>query len=323
MKPRLSLSAIFLVLCVPYAVQAKTVFPGGGSSGDASIREECPDNQYLVGFEGRAGSWIDQIVIICAPVGADGKVAKAAYQSPPRGGMTGGTVRVECSRGSAIKSMNFYYTSGRRQVSGFNYTCDPGRSGGTFDGGDSRNRPSSGFPIAPSSDLGSTYDREQRCADDEVGTGLSISYGRHVNSLALICDTLERRAVASSATPAKAPLSTVPVLATDLGFAGSWDTRTNQDGAFVLILRILNPHQFRLADLNVTGEFIAAGQPQYNGTLTGKIRPGSRRLEYTYVQPGISGAGTGTFVLSQDGKTFSGNGVHAGKDKFTWNGTRK
>jgi hypothetical protein len=42
------------------------MFPAVGDRGDASFNDRCPDHQYLIGLAGRAGTYIDQVQIICA-----------------------------------------------------------------------------------------------------------------------------------------------------------------------------------------------------------------------------------------------------------------
>ncbi len=109
-------------------------------------------------------------------------------------------------------------------------------------------------------------------------------------------------------------------------FQGGWQTVTNQNGHFTMILQILNLGAATingLTDMQVVGQFLNTdGAPQYNGSLQGIIPRGTRTLHYTYAQPGISGgAGTGQFTLSDDGNAISGTGK-SGDVAYTWNGTR-
>ena len=108
-------------------------------------------------------------------------------------------------------------------------------------------------------------------------------------------------------------------------FQGGWQTITNQNGHFNVVLQIINlgPETMNgMTDMRVVGQILNTdGAAQYNGSLQGVIPRGTRTLHYSYVQPGISGGGTGQFTLSQDGNAITGSGK-AGDVSFTWNGTR-
>src|SRR5882672_1271222 len=67
-------AAIFSLLAGPLAsnsVAAKD-FPAVGGGGDASFRDPCPANQFLVGLTVKSGAWVDRMSIVCAPVNPDG-----------------------------------------------------------------------------------------------------------------------------------------------------------------------------------------------------------------------------------------------------------
>jgi hypothetical protein len=262
------------------------------------------------------GSWIDQIRIVCAPARADGTIGDGRYKGPVRGGNTGGPAYSECPSGSALSSLRLAYTEQNRQVKWASFDCSPGGKGGTFSGQADAN--------INSLTLGADGNS---CPRGEIGAGLAISHGRHVNSIGLICERLTA-AAAAPANPGRVLRSTgarpsTATAASPLAFAGSWDTVTNSNGRFKMPFTIQNPQLLAMQDLMVTGQFVnTAGVAEYNGTLQGTVRRGTRVLQYQYSQPGISSAGTGVFTLSEDGSTITGTGPHNGKDKFTWNGTR-
>jgi hypothetical protein len=115
---------------------------------------------------------------------------------------------------------------------------------------------------------------------------------------------------------------TGPSVASVWAFEGGWQTVTNQNGHFTLILRITPGPNPWLYDTFVTGQFINTdGAAQYNGILQGIIRKGTRTLIYDYSQPEIKAGGKGQFTLSNDGTAITGTGT-AGGVTFTWNGTR-
>lgn len=120
-----------------------------------------------------------------------------------------------------------------------------------------------------------------------------------------------------------APTTNAPAVASVQAFAGGWQTVTNQNGHYTLILQITNPGLDPMRnETYITGQFINTdGATQYNGILQGIIPRGTRTLFYDYSQPGIKAGGKGQFTLSNDGNAITGNGT-VGGTTFTWNGTR-
>jgi hypothetical protein len=47
--------------------------PLRGLNSDMPWTRTCSDNQVIVGFEGRAGDWVDQLVFHCAPLSVSGQ----------------------------------------------------------------------------------------------------------------------------------------------------------------------------------------------------------------------------------------------------------
>ena len=85
-------AAIFSLLAGPLAsnsVAAKD-FPAVGGGGDASFRDPCPANQFLVGLTVKSGAWVDRMSIVCASVNPDGSTGSPPYHGPNRGGEGGG-----------------------------------------------------------------------------------------------------------------------------------------------------------------------------------------------------------------------------------------
>jgi hypothetical protein len=46
-------------------------------------------------------------------------------------------------------------------------------------------------------------------------------------------------------------------------------------------------------------------------------------VSLTYFQPGVIARGTVVFTVSDDGETFTGDGMHHGTTPFKWTGRRK
>jgi hypothetical protein len=68
--------------------------PAHGGTGGAPFRSVCPTGQAMAGFAGRAGSMVDNLQVICGPLGIrEGKVAILSVQAPMGavGQGTGGT----------------------------------------------------------------------------------------------------------------------------------------------------------------------------------------------------------------------------------------
>jgi hypothetical protein len=165
----------------------------------------------------------------------------------------------------------------------------------------------------------------QSCPQEHF-TGLRIYFSDYVKAVGVICDTVDVTPVAVVPPPIRHSGAARPVgpsAATAIAFAGGWQTVTGQNGHFTVILQISNSSVDPLLyDLYVTGQLINTdGATDYNGTLQGVIRRGTRTLQYAFVQQAINASGTGQFTLSQDGNSISGSGK-AGDAEFTWNGTR-
>ena len=148
---------------------------------------------------------------------------------------------------------------------------------------------------------------------------VNVRTNRSINDLQALSNMNLAKLVGLKAAPTTSAPSMAPVQA----FEGGWQTVTNQNGHYTLILRITNPGQNPLLyDTYVTGQFINTdGATQYNGILQGIIPKGTRTLIYNYSQPEIKAGGKGQFTLSNDGNAITGNGT-AGSATFTWNGTR-
>lgn len=161
------------------------------------------------------------------------------------------------------------------------------------------------------------------CPSGESAIGLVINSGAHVNEASLICDSI----ATSSAAPAPAPVHPPgysPIKKTGRAspeaplsaFVGSWNTVTNQDGHFLLTIVEESPGYFLGTFVNQSAEH------QYDGTLHGRIIPGTRTLNGGYEEPGINARGLANFDPSRDGNSFTGRGTHMAKEQFEWNGKR-
>lgn len=172
---------VFLTVAGAPATQARTTFPAHGGSGDISNASVCPTGNFIVGFRGRAGLWIDQIRIRCAPLLDGGGVGKSTALAGA-GGPGGGEQAQKCDPGHVINQINFFTTKENRQIEMISFRCmnpdDRSMQGGYVHFG---------------YDGGVTFrNYEQVCPDGEAAVGLTHRWGEHVNAIALICDVLRR-----------------------------------------------------------------------------------------------------------------------------------
>jgi hypothetical protein len=153
---------------------ARTVHGTYGGNGDASVVDECPARQFLVGVHVRVGAWMDQIQIICQ---RRGTFLSTSSPTPPRGGNGGGPATARCPNGTWVVGAHWYITSGR-QVLSVELTC------ANLVRGSERIVSVSGSGRS----AGYNYSRVNNCPLSEAGTGFTIRFGRHVNALGLVCD---------------------------------------------------------------------------------------------------------------------------------------
>jgi hypothetical protein len=79
--------------------------PGGGF-----FRDECPTGEFLVGFRLRAGSWIDAVNPLCAPL--DNGRLEPRHLRQFHGGNGGGPQEAYCQPDSLLLGISVTYTRG-------------------------------------------------------------------------------------------------------------------------------------------------------------------------------------------------------------------
>jgi hypothetical protein len=93
-------------------VNAVSTMPMRGTIGDVPFMQTCPTNQVVVGYQGRAGSYLDQVAFTCAPLvislGAMGYQlsigAKTTFS--PSGGNGGTAFQDGCAAGQIVRGTN-------------------------------------------------------------------------------------------------------------------------------------------------------------------------------------------------------------------------
>jgi hypothetical protein len=172
--------AAALSLLALSSAEARTTYTPHGGSGDITNASVCPTGEFIVGFTGRSGLWIDHVKLRCALLGPGGRLEKA-HTVGGAGGSGGGVANAECDRG-LIKSIVYWTTKDNRQVERISFNC--------FEPEFSRSAGTKGF----GRNNGVRFEQfENFCPDGEAAVGLGHRWGTHLNAIGLICDTLRRK----------------------------------------------------------------------------------------------------------------------------------
>jgi len=99
-------------------VNAVTTMPMRGTVGDVPFTQTCPPNQVVVAFQGRAGTYLDQVSFTCAPLVISS--TPMGYQLaigtrtglPPSGGNGGTAFQDGCAAGQIVHGTNVTTFSG-------------------------------------------------------------------------------------------------------------------------------------------------------------------------------------------------------------------
>ncbi|MET0591392.1 MAG: hypothetical protein ABW133_01750 [Polyangiaceae bacterium] len=80
--------------------------PAGGTAGSAMPMLECPGGFAAVGMYGRSGNRLDQVGLICAQIGGDGRPVESTVRAMGAYGGTGGTFFFDtCGAGKWLSGM--------------------------------------------------------------------------------------------------------------------------------------------------------------------------------------------------------------------------
>lgn len=155
---------------------AEMWYPATGGNGDIHNALVCPAGQYLKGIRGRAGAWIDQLAIMCAPLKAGNHVGGSTTYA--RAGGPGGAEQPKSlCEDSIIQRVQIYNTEDNRMVAHIDGDC------ASPDGvltGKSVGLGASGWT--------SKHLYKQGCTPGKEGAvGFSVQWGEHVNAVGLIC----------------------------------------------------------------------------------------------------------------------------------------
>jgi hypothetical protein len=323
---------------------AETDFPVIGGPGNGPFEDRCPPGEYLQGFTGFAGAWVNQIQIVCVRLGRSSATMQVGYVSqpykgPPRGEFgEAAAVTVLCTRGQVITGIKPLMTDGNRQVKFIAMSCGDGE--GKYDGRPLFSGPNSN----PAKDINLGPDRPQMqwCPAGEAGVGVRGRYGVDLNAISLICfkfDTPETLTAAPSgfdshlsgadamfpgslsARVAPPPVSNAgqPIKVTGAagapprpssGFDGNWSVTSNL-GNFEIDLLLVNGQKMG-AELK--------GNPGLNAGAHG-LQVDATHAQLTLNTNPQNHTGSLDLTLSSDGNLLAGTGTLSGF-AVTLQGTR-
>jgi hypothetical protein len=176
----LCLSGLVALIAAPAV--ARQVFPAQGGPGDIQNAEECGKGEYVVGFKGRVGAWIDRLSPLCAPLLGLSRSPQmgSAKAKGGFGGNGGSPAQTEC--GSVIAGIEYTLTNDNRMVYEIRFDCSvvnpngttaviPTQAGKRFGG----NGPLQNLPI------------KNECPPGEAAKGIQANWGKYVNAIGLIC----------------------------------------------------------------------------------------------------------------------------------------
>ena len=179
--------------------------PYGGDGGTA-FSTSCPANQYVAGFFGRVGDWLDDIGLTCAP--AIGNTGFGAPVQTPQffGGLGGAITSSQCDAGTVASHLHYFVQFDRAQnddvqyIRGISYDC--ARANGSVASnkcfGHCHDGDRSGGLGATFSNAGSP-DVDNNCAPQLV-VGLAGQSNQFVVALGAICAPLLQVVAANNQT---------------------------------------------------------------------------------------------------------------------------
>jgi hypothetical protein len=192
---RAFLSALFAVLASAAFAAANSDYDTApeGAAGEIRNAMICyKRGEYVVGFEGRTGSWIDRIAIICAPLLPSGAMGKPYTISGAGGGGGGPAGPVKCANG-LLTDLAWHTMNGNGVVRNVNGLCKDPVSGANL-----------GPPqvvFGPVGGVAYDADYSRKCPKGMALTGIRVNWGQYVNAIGIVCAKLK---------PPKPPVASTP-----------------------------------------------------------------------------------------------------------------
>jgi hypothetical protein len=306
------LCALGLLSLVMATSAAAKNFPVQGGHGEHSIVVGCTRGEYMIGFTGRIGSWIDRIGPVCAPLlpsmAVGEKRVPATY-----GGNGGEPSAMTCETDEVLQGIAADRLSARPDtLQSVKLLC--GSTNGSYQIWHGEPGEGGGFSASWNRDGSYALVLNQTCPKGEWAWAIGIRYGQYVTALGLMCRKPDLPTTAATPpTPAGPPATPVleaappPVAgSTWKHFVGIWDTTVQPDTKIGLEMY----QQGSLVQGNYTGGGRIAGRAVGN------------ELTFSWTQPG--GSGTGKFFITDDETSFSGSFSTAQDPNrfFAWGGRK-
>jgi hypothetical protein len=267
--------------------------PVVGGKGQHSIVVGCTAGEYMIGFKGRTGLWIDRIGPVCAPLLPSMELGEKRYPAT-YGGKGGSPDEHTCGPDEVLQGI----VADRMPDDAFNLhsvklLCGSIKSSyqhwlGDIDSG------ISGFGTGGNSQMYFPRVLMQDCPKGEWAWGIGIRYGQYVNALGLMCRKPDPPTAPTPPKPEEAKIVPLPPApppvpgTTWRRFVGVWNTTVQPDKRIELTL-------------SQQGSFVQ-GHYTGDGSLTGRVV--GNELTFNWTQPG--GNGTGRFYIADDENSFSG-----------------
>lgn len=176
--------------------------PTYGGNGGTPYNLDCGNGAVMVGVQGKAGQWIDSVMVVCQQVKSDGNLGNR-FTKGPAGGNGGVVTGQSCREGRVVGSISAGTVMGFVQWMSFNcYGWDPNLRIRTS-GGDSS------IVLAPSNLSKSRMlldkNNTTNCPLRLPGVALRGKAGMYVDSVRLICDAVAGSAGMPNATQPPPP----------------------------------------------------------------------------------------------------------------------
>jgi len=186
------MSVFGFAVMYPNLVLATTVLGPDGGPGGTPFRFDCPNGSYLVGFQGKAGEWIDRLEPMCAPWMHNANTFGPVTVGPPIGDSRGGRTVVGNCNDSSVKNRAIrvwlveFLRSDNKFVARIGSECitvGPPGPGKNFVLGSTK----PGIPFLDTA--------LHKCPVGEVATGLHGRKGLFIDAIGLICNPFPPKAL--------------------------------------------------------------------------------------------------------------------------------
>jgi hypothetical protein len=301
-------------LAAPNPAFARQVIPPQGGSGDAQKSLECPPGEFLRGVTGRTGLAIDAIQILCAPGHSYREYDPPHPAREMVGGPGGGDNRAQCPDTQALRSIAVGLT-GARVVEVFEITCQNHIDKIYFG--------PSGYSAG-----GTIHNAE--CSGDDAFTGLVVNYGKYVNAIGFICDSVPYMARGFSAASPPPAATGGGGLAPRMSITGMWNFSSAKGryyGAASERYQIqiiaqgngLAPMGGDMMQIPVVG-IVTDSQGERDGVFNAVLEANRQMVVNLVHKDGTQVTCLLTYLA--DGQTLAGQCGGKDSGEFQWNGTR-